>query len=166
MFSPLRLFTSVGSNITNVDFSVPGTGGSQDATVSGFGAVFADVDLPDSTFIEFFDINGLLLDTIFAPVFGGGLSFAGVLFDAGEQVARVRIQAGTTALAMGVLDNPDQQVDLAAMDDFIYDEPTVPEPTTLLLSGFGLAGICGRALRRRRSVRAQSRIVPSPTTAD
>src|SRR6266498_4688225 len=42
-FSPQRLFTSLGSNILDVNFFIPGT--STVATVSGFGAVFTDVDL-------------------------------------------------------------------------------------------------------------------------
>jgi hypothetical protein len=57
-FSPVRLFVPVASNITDGLFFIPGTGGSTPATVSGFGAVFTDVDLADSTQIEFFDILG------------------------------------------------------------------------------------------------------------
>src|SRR5438874_4718508 len=69
-FSPSRLFTPVGSNITNASFSIPGTNGNAPATVRGFGAVFTDVDQPDgvgdavnggSTHIEYFDRNGALL---------------------------------------------------------------------------------------------------------
>ena len=46
-FSPSRLFTPVGSNITEASFSIPGTNGTAPATVRGFGAVFTDVDQPD-----------------------------------------------------------------------------------------------------------------------
>ena len=46
-FSPSRLFTPVGSNVTDGSFFVPGTNGASPATVSAFGAVFTDVDLPD-----------------------------------------------------------------------------------------------------------------------
>src|SRR5438094_8009745 len=63
-FSPLRLFTPVGSNITEGLFFVPGSNGGHPATVSGFGAVFTDVDRPAgsgpernrraSTLIEYF----------------------------------------------------------------------------------------------------------------
>src|SRR5438093_5710339 len=63
-FSPLRLFTPVGSNITEGLFFVPGSNGTVRATVSGFGAVFTDVDRPAgsgpernrraSTLIEYF----------------------------------------------------------------------------------------------------------------
>jgi hypothetical protein len=43
-FSLSRLFTPVGSNITEASFSIPGTNGTVPATVRGFGAVFTDVD--------------------------------------------------------------------------------------------------------------------------
>jgi hypothetical protein len=141
-FSPLRLFTPIDSITTDTDFSLPGTGGQQNATTTAFGAVFSGVDGP-GTEIQFFDINDMLLFSIGAPVFPGGLSFAGVMFDAGEQIARVRLVTG----------NANDEV---FMDDFIYAEPqAVPEPATLLLSGIGLAGLCGRALKRRRAVRAE-----------
>src|SRR5829696_1641916 len=79
-FSPLRLFTPVGSNITEAVFFVPGTQGTVRATVAGFGVVFTDVDQPDgsgpgrkhgnrgaSTLVEVFDVNGGLLYSSFAP---------------------------------------------------------------------------------------------------
>ena len=40
-FSPVRIFTPVGSNITDVTFSLPGSMGATPATVAGFGAVFS-----------------------------------------------------------------------------------------------------------------------------
>ena len=48
-FSASRLFTPVGSNITEASFSIPGTNGNAPATVRGFGAVFTDVDQPDGS---------------------------------------------------------------------------------------------------------------------
>ena len=52
-FSPQRLFTALGSNILDVNFFVPGT--TTAAVVRGFGAVFTDVDLDNTTSIQFFD---------------------------------------------------------------------------------------------------------------
>src|SRR6266487_6782577 len=75
-FSASRLFTPVGSNITEASFSIPGTNGNAPATVRGFGAVFTDVDQPDgsgpgvrraSTRIQYFDRNGGLIFTSFVP---------------------------------------------------------------------------------------------------
>src|SRR5262249_16081058 len=43
-FSPSRLFTPVGSNISEALFFVPNTNVTDRATVSGFGAVLTDVD--------------------------------------------------------------------------------------------------------------------------
>jgi hypothetical protein len=53
-FSSPRLFTAIGSNITDVNFFVAGT--TTPARVNAFGAVFTDVDLPDSTSLEYFDV--------------------------------------------------------------------------------------------------------------
>ena len=148
-FSLNRLFTPIGSNITEGTFSVPGTGGTVGATVTGFGAVFTDVDLPDTTTIQFFGITGASLGTFAAPVGGtadGSLSFLGVIFDAGERIARVRITTGTTAL--GPADGPG--VDVVVMDDFLFAEPrAILEPTILWLVGVALIGL-GLVRRRRR----------------
>jgi hypothetical protein len=60
-FTPERLFTPIGSNITDLRFFVPGT--STVAFVSGFGAVFTDVDSATSTTIQFFDQAEVSLGT-------------------------------------------------------------------------------------------------------
>lgn len=124
-FSPQRLFTALGSNILDVNFFIPGSG--VPASVSGFGAVFTDVDLPMSTSLEFFDPNGVSLGIFFAPPANNGLSFVGVIFNAGERIARVRITSGNAALGAAV---DDMVTDVVAMDDFIYAEPIVL-PTTI-----------------------------------
>jgi len=121
-FSAERLFTGISSTVVDQSFTVP-TSPTTSATTNGFGVVFCDVDLPSSTSLEFFDVNGASLGTFFAPVANNGLSFLGVFFDAGERVARVRITSGNVILAPGALDNPTGGQDAVAMDDFMYGEP-------------------------------------------
>ena len=132
-FSNFRLFTPVGSNITDALFFVPGSGGSIPATVSGFGAVFTDVDQPDgsgpgekhgnrgaSTLVEFFGANGELLFSSFVPAApgDGNLSFFGVVYN-DARIARVRITTGDVAPGP----DDDRKNDIVMMDDFIYGEP-------------------------------------------
>jgi hypothetical protein len=134
-FSPLRLFTPVGSNITEALFFVPGFMGKFPATVRGFGAVFTDVDEPNgvgsllrrgnprmaSTLMEYFDQNGNLIFSGFVPASpgDGSLSFFGIVFD-DARIARVRITAGN--VPPGPNDN-NADNDIVVMDDFIYGEP-------------------------------------------
>lgn len=146
VFSPPRLFIALDSVITDVFFFVAGT--DIRATVTGFGAVFSDVDLPDTTKMEYYDINDNLLYSAFVPPGVPGnesMSFLGVKFDS-RVVARVRIFSGNTPLNAGVLDDLAGGTDLVVMDDFIYGEP-VPEPAALTVLGMGLAVL---SLRRRR----------------
>ena len=136
-FSAQRLFTALGSTITDVSFFVPGT--STKALSSGFGVVFTDVDLAATTGIEFFDVLDQSLGQFFAPAIQGDqtLSFLGVRFDQGSVVSRARITSGNQILAPGNTAN-----DLVVMDDFIFGEPVaarVSEPGTLLLLLFGVA---------------------------
>jgi hypothetical protein len=132
-FSPLRLFSPIGSNVTEVEFSVPGSNGNTPATSIGFGVVFTDVDSPDgsrlrdrtgnrhaSTLIEYYGTHGNLLFTSSAPASpgDGNLSFIGVVFG-DARVARVRIIAGDVAPGPN-----DDRKDIVMMDDFLYGEPT------------------------------------------
>jgi hypothetical protein len=119
VFSPQRLFTALGSPVTEILFFVPGT--AQAATSKGFGSVFTDVDRDESTKIEYFDVNGTLLFSRFVPPAEGNetLSFLGVGFDAGEEVFLVRITSGDVELA----GHKRGGRDLVVMDDFIYGEP-------------------------------------------
>jgi len=131
-FSPLRLFSPIGGNVTEVHFSVPG-GGNIPATTSGFGAVFTDVDQPGgsrsgeksgnrraSTMIEYFGADGDLLFSSSVPASPGdaSLSFFGIVFD-DARIARVRITSG--AVAPGPDDG--RKHDIVVMDDFLYGEP-------------------------------------------
>lgn len=153
VFSLQRLFQARGSSIIDMTFFVPGS--ALAATTSGFGAIFTDVDLADSSRLDFFDLNDTLLfsrTVLPGTVADGSLSFLGVLFDAGERIARVRITAGNTPL--GPDDDPARGIDIVALDDFIYGEPqVVPEPTTLALCSGGVLVLWG--LRRRQQRRAR-----------
>jgi hypothetical protein len=123
VFSSPRVFTPVDSNITDVLFFIPGTNGGTQAEVSGFGAVFTDVDLASSTKIDFFDRNGSLLTEQFVPagtVANKSLSFLGVIFSAGEEIARVRITSGNATLSTS--NNDGLGTDLVVMDDFLYSD--------------------------------------------
>ncbi len=89
-FSPLRLFTPVGSNIAEAVFFIPGTKGGEPATVSGFGAVFTDVDQPDgsglgkkrgnrraSTLIKYLGV-ALILSPQWSGRLGNSTTFSGI----------------------------------------------------------------------------------------
>jgi hypothetical protein len=125
-FSPQRLFVALDSTITEVHFFVPGS--NTPATVSGFGAVFTDVEVRTSTKIEYFDAYDTLLFRVFVqplPKEHETLSFVGVRFDEGERIAKVRITSGTANLSPTTFDGKLDKVvvDLVVMDDFIYGEP-------------------------------------------
>ena len=142
-FSPQRLFTALSTTVMDVSFVVPGS--NTPAFTSGFGAVFTDVDVANTTSIQFFDTQNNSLGTFFAPVANNGLSFLGVFFNAGEQIGHVRITSGNAALGAGVTDGV-LGTDLVVMDDFLYGEPSaaaaaVPEPSSLLLLGLGALGL-------------------------
>ena len=134
-FSPSRLFTPVGSNVTDALFFAACSNGSVRAAVTGFGAVFTDVDKPDgsgpgtkrgnrgsSTLLQYFDADGRLLFSSFAPASPGhgGFSFLGIKFN-DPRIASVRITAGNVAPGP----NDEDGNDVVMMDDFIYGEPHV-----------------------------------------
>lgn len=142
-FSPKRIFTPVTSNITDVTFSVPGTNGATAATVAAFGAILLDVDLANTTRMEFFDTSGaqiLSMNALPGTTTNGSFSFLGAMANAGERIAKVRITTGNSDL--GPSESPESRVDVVAMDDFIYAEPTgvnsVPEPASAILAAFSL----------------------------
>jgi PA14 domain len=150
-FSPLRLFTPVGSNITEALFFIPGTNGATPATVRGFGAVFTDVDQPDgsrprkkrgnrgaSTLIEYFGVDNKVLFSSFVPASpgDGSLSFFGIVFD-DARIRRVRITTGDVAPGP----DDDRKNDIVVMDDFIYGEPV--ESTTGSITREVWTGISG-----------------------
>lgn len=132
-FSNARLFTPVGSNITDTAFFGAGSGGSRRAAVTGFGVVFTDTDQPDgsgpankhgnraaSTLVQYFGADGRLLFSSFAPASpgNGGFSFLGIKFN-DPRISSVRIIAGNVAPGP----DDDDANDIVMMDDFIYGEP-------------------------------------------
>ena len=148
-FSPQRLFTPIGSNITDVSFFVPGS--TTAATTSAFGVVFSDIDLAATTSLQFFDPLNNSLGIFNALNFTGNqtFSFLGVQFINGERVSRVRITTGSQILTAG-----SNTGDAVVMDDFIYAEPmvsVVPEPGTVVLLAFGMLSI-GALQRRARKL--------------
>jgi len=147
-FSPQRLFTSLGSNVYDVNFFIPGT--STPALVAGFGAVFTDVDSPNATSLQFFDASNASLGTFFVPSSLGSqtFSFLGVSFPTAE-VSRVRVTAGNAALGPGILDQNGDLNDLVVADDFLYSEP-IPEPGTTALIACALGALLVLNLRRSR----------------
>ena len=118
-FSAERLFHGRFSNEIEIIFLIPGT--SSPATVSGFGAVFCDVD-SSNTFIEYYAPDGNKISGSSLNVASNGLSFIGTSFNAGERVAKVIIRLGNSNLQSGNVDGVNS-VDVVAMDDFIYGEP-------------------------------------------
>jgi len=152
VFSAQRLFSAVNSNITDVQFFLPGT--STATSTSAFGLVFVDVEVAGATRLDFFDLQKNLIFSRTALVGGNqGLTFLGGVANAGELIARVRITSGAnTLVANGSLGNVND--DIVVMDDFLYAEPlaigAVPEPQSyaLMLAGLGLVGWVAR--RRKR----------------
>lgn len=119
-FSPSKMFAPIDSVETNIHFFVPGT--SLPATVTGFGAIFSDIDLENSSAIELYGADGSLLYKSFLPKAGAaskGFTFFGTT-SSSERVARVRILAGSHAIN-SPFSSP--APDGVAIDDVIYSEP-------------------------------------------
>ena len=143
-FSAQRLFTVIpvfpnSCNILTINFFAAGT--TTPATVSGFGAVFTDVDITGmARFTCFNAAGGLLGGGVFEPAAASnGLSFIGVSFNEGERIAQCQITSGSVGLAPGHIDGLNF-ADVVAMDDFIYGEPQpMPTPPPTKAEGDGVA---------------------------
>lgn len=138
-FSSERLFTPVNDSLFDVYFFDPADQVTR-AYTRGLGVVFTDVELPDETYMNFYDMNdNLLYSRSVLTGNNASLSFLGVIFDSLE-VARVRINAG--------VDGSDN----VAMDDFIFGEPVamaeVSAPASALFMLVGALTLTG--LRRRK----------------
>ena len=138
-FSSPRIFSALNSNVMDVLFHVAGDT-TIAAGVSGFGAVFTDVDSATSTWLQFYTPDGVLL---YEQRGAGGHGrrdavVPGRLVQRGEVVGRVRIVSGNVALGP----SETATLDVVAMDDFIYAEPVTtagmtlsPGSTTLFRTG-------------------------------
>lgn len=149
-FSAQRLFTATNSNITDVSFFLPGTNIA--AATTAFGVIFTDVEVAGLTHLDFFDLNNNNIFSRDVLVSGNqGLSFLGAIATGGELIGRVRITSGlNTIVSNSVLGNPND--DVVVMDDFIYAETVaIPEPSTIILTGAGVALVAGLTWRKRRS---------------
>ena len=137
-FSAQRLFTPSGSNITDVTFYFPGS--AIPAQVRGFGAVFSDVDLANTTSIQYFDRNNISLGTFFVAegTGNGTFSFLGISYST-PVIGRVRITCGNASLDAAV--NESVSTDLVVMDDFIYGEPVSDQVLLRSVSGLTSASI-------------------------
>lgn len=138
-FSPQKLFAPIGSDVTDIVFFVPGT--ATRGTVSGFGAVFVDVDVANASKVEAFDAAGRLLfsrTVLQAGVASKGLSFLGAVAGAGERIARVRLTSGSAQIDAPFQEPPPDGV---ALDDFIYGEPQA------LAEPLGISAWLGAATR-------------------
>ena len=127
-FSPSRLFSPLNDNEIFIQFVDPGNT-NVPATVTGFAGVFVDVDWWGSTTMEFFDVDGCLLEREFVPAEPSGLSLLGVDFGDQAIIATVKITLGH--IAIGQIDDVlsggtrgrARSLDVAVMDDFLYGEP-------------------------------------------
>jgi len=118
-FSPQRIFSPLTDYVFLCEFSIPGSPKKEPAYISGFGAVFVDVDNKDTTSMEFFDPQGKSLGVYYVPADPKGLSFLGVYFK-DEVVAKVKVTLGNAKLGQ---DDFPPNYDVVVTDDFIWSEP-------------------------------------------
>lgn len=131
-FSSPKTFAMFNDNSIDFNFVLPSVHGANvpiQAVTKGFGAIFVDVETPNTTSIEYF--NGTTsLGKFFVPVGATGQpEFFGVLFQ-NAVVTNVEITLGNATLFgydgtnvfAGPADAP-PGTDLAVTDDFVYPEP-------------------------------------------
>jgi hypothetical protein len=121
-FSPLKNFTSRGSNIIDVHFKEPGT--DKPGYVQGFGAVFSDVNISGSASVSLYSGYNLIGNYKVKIADTGQPSFLGIYMP-GKKITRVRIKLGEAALGNGlqdVCDSPNGK-DLVTLDDVIFSTP-------------------------------------------
>lgn len=119
-FSGTKSFANISSSLWDVEFQVPSK--TDGAFIKGFGIVFSDVDLPNSTSLEFFNENKSLGKFFVPAKNGSNFSFLGVYFK-NEKVTRITVDHDGE-LDKGQNDISDNgPADLVTMDNFLYSEP-------------------------------------------
>ena len=120
-FSGSQVFANVNSDLWKVEFQVPGE--VTPATVRGFGLVFSDVDVANSTSVEFFN-GAQSLGKFFAPVHdaSSNLSFLGVYFK-NQKVTHLMVGHDGILAEGGADVSTGGKKDFVVFDDFLFDEP-------------------------------------------
>jgi hypothetical protein len=121
-FSGTKTFANTTANKWEVGFEVPGQDVS--AAVKGFGLVFSDIDLANSTSLEFF--NGeRSLGKYFVPAHDAtsSFSFFGIYFKNNERITKIIVSHdGKLADRQNDISASGPK-DLVVLDDFLYSEP-------------------------------------------
>ena len=120
-FSGDKVFANTESSLWDLTFEVAGQ--RQPASIQGFGAVFADVDTEQSTFIEFFS-GAISKGKFYVPAQKNGskFSFLGVYF---KHTRITSVKIGHSGMLTGNTKDISQggTHDLIVLDDLIYSEP-------------------------------------------
>ncbi|EAZ91938.1 hypothetical protein [Crocosphaera chwakensis] len=149
-FSPPVTFAHIGegNNQNEIEQSFTLAGTFTQAATRGFGAIFLDVELPETSSIEYFNGSKSLGKFFVEPSDSGEPSFLGVLFDK-PIVTSVELILGNGSIfdidgeipvltpivdpIPGQVDDPVNGVDLVVTDDFLFAEPeNVPEPSSVV----------------------------------
>lgn len=162
-FSGTKTFAAFGDGITDKftieqRFVVPGAGSTAPARVNAFGAIFEDVELANTSSIEFFSFGQSLGKFFVDPGGDGQFSFLGVVFPE-TNITSVQLTLGNKGLfnlVGGVPtstggENVPGGIDLVVTDDFVFSNPQAisPEPGAAALALFGLVPL-GIVIRRRK----------------
>jgi hypothetical protein len=154
-FSPNNIFAMYNDNTIDFHFVLAGQANTTPvpATASGFGCIFRNVELSNTTSIQFFH-DQQCLGKFFAPVgTQGEAEFLGVLFSR-PIVTSITITLGTAELfgfsggnpTPGGVDDPAHGQNLVATDDFVYAEPMPIRASQVALSpavGASFNGVVG-----------------------
>jgi hypothetical protein len=133
-FTQSASFAPLGTVVTDVTFHVAGS--QAPGVVNGLGVVFASVDKPQVTSVEYFDENDVSIAKVYSPVQSVGpfpvagplaankfpFTFVGYV-DQGARIARVRIVSGDTPVDTAANDMPLGNKDVVVFDDIYYGEP-------------------------------------------